>query len=1042
MKRMTRLLVCAALAAGFATQETSAGVLLTNVVENIQGMGVRARAFNTTNEVYDQRYDKAYTRSYGDPDPANSTGHDVGKAYIQFNLSSVLAFYGKSNLVSANLWLWGENGTSRDFDMYSLKDSAGLESWDMNTLLWTNAPANITNSGYKFDTNLCYGNGPIWVFRETAIDVSRPDLGGNYDQDALYISPADNTNFLGVLEADTDGLVTFMWGGFNNQNWWVGTNGTYMTPPTYPIYSTDGQYLSASSPTLTLVFDVRVALTGGGSACPGGSGPEIYLGGTDVGFDYLLYTNGVYAGQTVSGTGSSVSFGQQNVEATYTAVESNITTTATRLIPGAPVVNFYADANITTQPAPYTAATNSVAIYEITATGDALSYQWYRNGSPLSDDGHYSGTTTSQLMIDPVLASDAATAANGYYCVVTNPCGSMGISTTNALTIQAARNLVWIGTPSNTWDIATSVNWSNTASSTMTAFEQGDNVTLDDNALDTTLDVASSYLAPGVITFNASGTMTMGGNGDIFGPNSSLVVNGPTGSSTLEIQNANSFTGGTTINDGWLILDQNESAGTGIITMAGTGLSVLEVKPKGGANVGIPGLDVIADSVVQFDQGGGGGYAGAILGPLSGTAGKTLRIYMPGGTPGDNIRLWNTNFTCDANLNLDIVSATLAPYNYGGLQTYNGVISGSGTLFTRVFGGGRIILNGANTYTGGTRFSAGTTGIGIDSVGVDYSVTSGALGTGPVTMESNVGIFASGGPHTLGNPFVYTAGGGELRFTDTNVLTIAGTFDLGSGGISSAVDRTISADSGTTGIISGAIGDTSGYGCGLIKDGNGTLLLNGVNTYTGTTTVTDGTLGGTGTIAGPVVVDAGQSLAPGASVGTLTINSDLTVNGDLDIEVDKSLAPGQTNDIVLVSGGLTNAGTGTVTVANLGPALNAGDRFVLFAGKAMTGGSALTVTGAGMIWTNKLAVDGSIEVVVPIATTPTNITYSVSGGTNLTLSWPPNYQGWSLQVQSNPLNVGLSTNWTTLGYENTTSAVINIDPGSPAVFYRLFYEAP
>ena len=677
-----------------------------------------------------------------------------------------------------------------------------------------------------------------------------------------------------------------------------------------------------------------------------------------------------------------------------------------------------------------------------------MTYQWYRNGVALTDDGHFWGTTTTQLMINPVLPSDAATTSDGYYCMIVDACGQVVYSVTNALTIQWPRPLVWIGSPTNIWDIANTVNWSNTAAGTMTAFNQGDDVVLDDRAQSTSVLLASPYISPNTITFNASGTMGIGSlpgispAGNIYGPNTRLIVNGVTPYSRLVISNDNSFGGGTIINDGWVTILRNGSVGSGTITLAGSGASILEVQPTGGTYIGIPGIHVTADSTLQFN--GSGAYACVIVGPITGVPGKKLTISKLTGTSSDNFRVYHTNFTCDADIELNIGSANFAPYNEGGTQIYNGVISGSGVLFTRM-GGGTIILNGANTYNGGTRLSMGITGVGIDSVGVDYGVTSGPFGTGPITIEGNVALFASGGPRTVGNSVGYTASGGTLTFTGTNVLTMAGTFDLGSGGITTATNRTISVAPGAEAIISGVIADSSGLGCGLTKSGAGTLYLNGANTYTGETIINAGVLAGTGSIAGSVVVTGG-ALGGGtpSAIGTLSVGGNVTFSGGgAFIRVNRS---GLQCDKVSVGGTLTATAPGTITVTNLGPDLQPGDKFVLFPGKTVIGGSALTVTGAGMLWTNKLELDGSIEVLgvapPPVNPNPTNMSFSVSAGT-LNLSWPASHTGWRLQVQTNALNVGISTNWVDVpGSESTNQVAFPINPTNGTVFFRLIYQLP
>jgi hypothetical protein len=70
---------------------------------------------------------------------------------------------------------------------------------------------------------------------------------------------------------------------------------------------------------------------------------------------------------------------------------------------------------------------------------------------------------------------------------------------------------------------------------------------------------------------------------------------------------------------------------------------------------------------------------------------------------------------------------------------------------------------------------------------------------------------------------------------------------------------------------------------------------------------------------------------------------------------------------------------------------------------------------------------------------PTNIVTSVIGGTNLMLTWPTDHKGWALQVQTNSVHVGLSTNWATVANSTfTNQVVVPINKANGVVFYRLF----
>jgi len=141
---------------------------------------------------------------------------------------------------------------------------------------------------------------------------------------------------------------------------------------------------------------------------------------------------------------------------------------------------------------------------------------------------------------------------------------------------------------------------------------------------------------------------------------------------------------------------------------------------------------------------------------------------------------------------------------------------------------------------------------------------------------------------------------------------------------------------------------------------------------------------GNGAVWGNVV--AKGTLSPGASIGTLSFSNDLTIASNLTIEVDRTASP--SNDTIIVAGTLTNAGTGTLTVTNINwTALKTNDSFQIF-NKPLLNGSALNVASAGGVtWANKLAVDGSIQVLsVPGVAPATNLAIQATGPTSFLVS--------------------------------------------------------
>ena len=675
---------------------------------------------------------------------------------------------------------------------------------------------------------------------------------------------------------------------------------------------------------------------------------------------------------------------------------------------------------ITSQPSSAFVATNGYCMFNITAQGTGVTYQWYRDGARLVDGGDVSGTTTSNLIVFPAQSQDAFSGAEGYFCLVTGDGGYSTNSVTNSLTLVPATNLTWTASSSTTWDLDTTPNFVD-PNSIPAVFTDGDPVTFNDTAGDEDLTL-SGYLAPASMTVTTGQGYTFSGSGSIVGP-CKVVLSGTGSQNSGEvILNAtNTYSGGTILTNGiYLDLKSYAGLGTGPVTLNEPD-GEMEIVPAGSASSGIAGDIIVADDFTILPD-ADSSFGAVFLGNLSGTSGKTLTINLGQNNAATNvtrIRAYGTNTVCNANLYLGSSEILFAPYCTNGSQTYNGIISGPGAYMQK---GTFTYLNAQNTYTGGTYPASGAIGLGVSSEGSAGAPTSGPLGTGPIilmpdsttTLTGDGEIFASGGSITIGNPIQYASGTNNLSlFVGGSAnLTLAGPFTLqGNDGLTTNTftSRTIQVTNTALTTITGLISD-GGLNYGFNLTGSGILALEQNETYAGPTTISGGTLlvdgkigpgavlatngflGGLGTISGNVTVEDGGGVKPGdqptpgvQTIGTLTISGSLTISNNTisSVAVNKSAS---TYD--QVSAGSIAYG-GTLSATNLAGALSIGDSFKVFNTSSPTGNftNLIGSPGAGLKWAFN-PTSGMLSVVqgVIIPTVPPKITSFTISGANLNIA--------------------------------------------------------
>lgn len=514
----------------------------------------------------------------------------------------------------------------------------------------------------------------------------------------------------------------------------------------------------------------------------------------------------------------------------------------------------------------------------------------------------------------------------------------------------------------------------------------------------------------------ANQRLTGSGNIEVTGGGIVRLLTGDAGSTTFTAGNGNdTFTGNWTISNGSVrgLRNGTHAWGQGAIFMNGGTIGQEQGSWTWTNNIV---LNAATTSTIDDFNTSGTTRSLKLQGVLSGSGNLVFAETGAGGQSNETgYILTNTN-TLSGTVTINS-PAVLRIGGVGGNDTTTGAGT-TGTLGTAsVVNNGTLVLARTNTWEFANAISGtGLVRIGLTSTPASHILTlsgnnshtggttiqtaltlriahANALGTGAFTIGGN-GIFdnVTGGPLTLGNAF--TLSGGSPTFNGTNDMTFTGAVSL------AAANRTITVNGGTLALTNNISQDATARN--FTKQGVGTLVMGGTNSYTGTTLVSAGTLNldyGTNdttkladaaalTLGSASIVLSGASGSHNEIVLSTTINGMALIrrSGTNAAEISLGAITRSTGGFLDVeSANLVNTTTTNlngiiqgVTLGGANLAANDGSNNVV----AFTGYSDVTRLESG----TKTISDGAtqqIRIVDGSGSAPANITLAAAGTTNI-----------------------------------------------------------
>ncbi|MEK7949834.1 autotransporter-associated beta strand repeat-containing protein [Luteolibacter soli] len=409
-------------------------------------------------------------------------------------------------------------------------------------------------------------------------------------------------------------------------------------------------------------------------------------------------------------------------------------------------------------------------------------------------------------------------------------------------------SLVWTGTTNSTWDLNSSANWTGTPGT----FYNLDAVTFNDSSAVGAVTLTGN-LQPKDVTFSNSTTAyTLSGSGGIAG--SAALIKSGTG--TLALSTANTYTRGTTINGGTVSAGTATALGSGFVALNGSTLQL------GGSALTLANeLRNTGNSILATTSGNN-----TLTGILSGTG--SLAFHLPA----------------------------------GGLMTLQGNIDAFAGSIALTGSGGTLRFNPATTSGGGwgnanVAFNAGTQVINNRAL-TDVTIPLGALsGSAGSQLRGSDQAGPAVDTYVIGTLNTDTSfAGGILNGTNatphTTALTKVGTGTLTLSGSSSyGGDTAVNAGTlSVSGLLSSSTGDLDVASGATLRVAGGTVIMDQIVIDAG------GTLDACGTLVGDLVNNGTMLSSCGVK---LTIHGDVVNHGTFRVTSGTDLE---------LTGSLTNTG--------------------------------------------------------------------------------------------------------------------------------------